>query len=621
MRTLALAAVVLLGLVVADPVHPDDDGFYDAPEDYALRAIGEILKSREVPSPLAGLTYKTAYQLMYRSVDSIGMPTYGITTVIVPTNGDGTQVVSYHQAEDASYIGCAPSYTMQMGSGDPSIQALLDFGFYVNTPDYEGPESEFTAGIQAGQSTLDSIRAVLSSGDLTGASSDARVALWGYSGGSVATGWAAQLAPQYAPDLSDNLVAGAMGGVVANVSAVAENVNGGMNSGFLPSGLFGLAAAYPELKDLFEEQLLPNGTALQSALKQCVVANLIEFYNQDIFSYFRDGHAVMYHPLMQAVFDEITMGASAPQIPFFFYNGIVDEVVPVAIVDELASDWCSAGVSIYYAKGPGLGHIDAASNAQEAVLSYLSSAVAGANTQSGCTTTTTLFSASMSHSNTPSSTIVTANVTFSSFLSSTATPSSSSVSAGLTMTCATCTGSDSAATMGPSGSATVSTGSASWINNSTKQYSQSCSSVIDTGITTTMPPVSNPWSYTGSLGLHTLTTSGAPDPTAPVSCDGGSSGASVNRHTTTVVVSCKACDSEQPKGSSTPLSGRPTPVPTADLTPDLSPVGSLAASGSVQSSPEMSDQPATILPATGSASHNSLISWELVLILAAYFVF
>ena len=51
---------------------------------------------------------------------------------------------------------------------------------------------------------LDAIRATLGSGDYLGIpnTGEARAALYGYSGGAQATGWAAQLYSTYAPELN-----------------------------------------------------------------------------------------------------------------------------------------------------------------------------------------------------------------------------------------------------------------------------------------------------------------------------------------------------------------------------------------------------------------------------------
>ena len=86
-------------------------------------------------------------------------------------------------------------------------------------------------GRQSGHGTLDSIRAILQSGNFTGVDEDAQVAMWGYSGGSLASGWAAALQPHYAPELEDNLIGAALGGFVTNITATAEATDGKLLAG------------------------------------------------------------------------------------------------------------------------------------------------------------------------------------------------------------------------------------------------------------------------------------------------------------------------------------------------------------------------------------------------------
>ncbi|WP_206685525.1 lipase family protein, partial [Escherichia coli] len=52
----------------------------------------------------------------------------------------------------------------------------------------------FAAGPEYGMTTLDSIRAALNTPS-TGLNPSSKVAMIGYSGGAIATNWAAQLAP------------------------------------------------------------------------------------------------------------------------------------------------------------------------------------------------------------------------------------------------------------------------------------------------------------------------------------------------------------------------------------------------------------------------------------------
>src|SRR5207237_1235757 len=83
------------------------------------------------------------------------------------------------------------------------MMLALQRGWAVVVSDYEGPQSAFGAARMAGHGVLDGIRAAeaLSGTGLTGAQTP--VGLWGYSGGGLATSWAAELAAGYAPDLNE----------------------------------------------------------------------------------------------------------------------------------------------------------------------------------------------------------------------------------------------------------------------------------------------------------------------------------------------------------------------------------------------------------------------------------
>lgn len=103
------------------------------------------------------------------------------------------------------------------------VTAALGRGWYVNVPDYEGPLASFTAGVMSGHATIDSVRAVLSSG-FGLAPNGTRYAMWGYSGGALASEWAAELQVQYASEL--NFAGAALGGLTPNVTSVLSAVTG-----------------------------------------------------------------------------------------------------------------------------------------------------------------------------------------------------------------------------------------------------------------------------------------------------------------------------------------------------------------------------------------------------------
>jgi alpha-beta hydrolase superfamily lysophospholipase len=102
---------------------------------------------------------------------------------------------------------------------------LLLAGFQINIPDTEGQTADFAAGPEYGYNTLDSLRAITQV-EATGISADAPVALIGYSGGAIASEWAAELAPTYAPDVADYLVGTAIGGVLVEPGHNLHYVSG-----------------------------------------------------------------------------------------------------------------------------------------------------------------------------------------------------------------------------------------------------------------------------------------------------------------------------------------------------------------------------------------------------------
>ena len=381
----------------AAPIVPSQDPFYQPPSGYENSAPGTILRSRQVPVPVAFYSFdpvnvKGAYQLLYRTTDSHGNPEAAVTTIIEPYNADPAKLVSYQTAEDAPFVNCAPSYTFELGSTDFGdgqkielllILAALNKGYYVNTPDYEGPKAAFAAGIQAGHATLDSIRAALASNKVTGLSSQARTTLWGYSGGSLASGWAAQLQPSYAPELK--IAGAALGGTVPNITSVLYTINRGPFVGLAPEGILGLSNEYPALDAYIKASLIPAKSAtFMSARSQCLITNALQFAFQDVFSYFKDGADVINNPIPQAVLAENTLGGSAPSIPIYIYKSINDELTPVADSDELVTGWCAKGATVEYLRDILSEHISLAATGAPAALDWIEDRLNNKPVQQGC---------------------------------------------------------------------------------------------------------------------------------------------------------------------------------------------------------------------------------------------
>jgi hypothetical protein len=297
---------------------------------------------------------KAVYQLLFRSTDSLGNASTAVSTVIIPHNANTTRLLSYQTAEDAAWANCAPSYTFQLnstqniGGGDTStlelllVVASLDQGWVVSVPDYEGPTASYVSGIQAGQATLDSVRAALSSGLLTGISPDVESQLWGYSGGAFATEWAAELQPSYAPEL--NFIGAAYGGVTPSIASVFLDINEGSSAGLIPTGILGLAQAYPELDTWVNQHLIPaTASYFKRALSECENYSTKDFSGQDIFSYFDVGQDLVTDPVVQSVFNATgTMGIhSTPRMPMYIYKAVGDAISNITDTDNFVEKMCA----------------------------------------------------------------------------------------------------------------------------------------------------------------------------------------------------------------------------------------------------------------------------------------
>jgi len=329
-------------------VVPAQDPFYTAPANIASYAPGQIVASRAVTLSLS--TPSNAWQISYRSDDSHGNPEMAVTTLVVPTapwTGLGTRpAVSYEIAEDSTGTQCAPSYQMASTGGageDLDLNTMLSNGWAVQDPDYEGPGSQWMAGVQAGHAVLDGIRAA-DSFLPGGLSSSTRWGLDGYSGGANATGWAAQLQPTYAPAL--HLVGVAMGGTPADPKAVATYLDGGLFSGFEFAAAWGISQAYPEAN--IPSLLNAKGEAAFTKIGggECLLSILSAFPLKQIANYANVSDPLDV-PSVAAVLAEDTLGNAKPtSAPIYDYHANTDEVVPVAQDNTLVQNWCARGASV-----------------------------------------------------------------------------------------------------------------------------------------------------------------------------------------------------------------------------------------------------------------------------------
>ncbi len=392
------------------PLPPQSDPFYQPPANLATTAPGTVLRTRSVSVAAFGLLgeqHVRAWQLLYRTTDTQGNPEATPTTVIEPTSRSPLPVrplVSYQVAEDSLGAQCAPSYQLQLGAplANPVEQAeillvtgLLERGYAVDVPDYEGPLSAYGAGVQAGHAVLDGIRATEQFGPAGLAGAATPVGMWGYSGGALATAWSSELQPSYAPEL--HVVAVAEGGVPVNVGNIALNINGGPFAGYYIGGMVGVSRAYPQLATLLQSSLNAQGQAdLVTVGTLCNTSIILDFAFHDISKDFSVANPLA-QPQAQIILAADTLGQHAPTAPTYIYQATGDEIIPIADVDGMVARYCAAGASVDYTRTTVGEHITTVVTGAPGALTWLQSRFNGGPTGNNCgnplTTSTVLTSA------------------------------------------------------------------------------------------------------------------------------------------------------------------------------------------------------------------------------------
>lgn len=378
------------------PIPPRQDPWYTAPPDWEFRQPGDVLRIRRAPGNLASaFNASETFNILYRSTDTNYRPAWAVTTLFIPKTGTHSALLSYQIPYNTPDVDASPSYSFysppaSQGLVYTDITGALSRGWYVNVPDHEGPHASFLCCVQEGHATLDSIRAVKNQFQGWSLSNNTGVALWGYSGGSVASEWAAELQVQYAPELK--IDGAALGGLVPNLtSAIPNLIHGSYFAGLIPAALLGLGTQHPFVKSYVASELHPTGSynasTFNSVLNMDILSTFTAFANQTMTNYFRSGAAFLNDPtFLNILARDTTIGEHGyPQMPLFVYKAIQDEITVVADSDAIVEQYCKARVSVLYERNTVGGHLAEETNGDARAFEWLEKVLSGMLEQSGCT--------------------------------------------------------------------------------------------------------------------------------------------------------------------------------------------------------------------------------------------
>ncbi len=384
---------------------------YTGSRPLARIAPGTVLKTRTLSYHVAGIALPVqVVQLLYRSAGALGQPTANVTSVLEPPAPSlSPRAVSYQSFYDSLNPADEPSVQI---AGDVTlgglvtdaesvvIAPLLLQGDTVIVPDTEGQTADFSSGTEYGVNTLNSIRAATNS-PLTGVTKATPVGLFGYSGGAIATDWAAQMAPSYAPDVNRQLVGAAEGGVLVDPAHNLSYVDGSsIWAGIIPMAVIGIARGFHI--DI-TPYLSSYGRQLFSTLQKASIANVLGQYPGLTFAQlvkpqYANPASI---PVLVKVENELDTGLlGSPTIPMFIGQGADgtlegtpgnkpgigpgDGVMIAGDVRTLARDFCASGTTVDYTQYDALSHITTFPVWTPAALAWLGGLFAGVQAPNDC---------------------------------------------------------------------------------------------------------------------------------------------------------------------------------------------------------------------------------------------
>ncbi|QKT08638.1 lipase [Gordonia sp. X0973] len=358
------------GIVAPDPAAlptPLPDPFYAKPANLDKTHNGDILAVRGRPTPAGFFDIRT-YQIKFRSSDSLGNPIAAITTVMVPNrhalNGP---LLSFQHVINATGLECAPSQALW--TSDPNLQireapglnVALQRGWTVAIPDHLGPRSAYGAAKLGGQITLDGIRAVRHFKPAGVAHS--RIGLAGYSGGGMATAWAAALQPTYAKDLK--LAGVAYGGVPMDLIKMAEGLGYDRPHpafGLAFAAAIGLSREYPATLPM-RAHLTGLGHTMYREMRNACTNDILRIgAMHDAKQVATGGRQLFDDKAGRRVVEEnsLVYYRGVPKTPVFEWHSPTDVLIPVASIDATNHRYCRAGTPLVSLLTPSPDHMSAA---------------------------------------------------------------------------------------------------------------------------------------------------------------------------------------------------------------------------------------------------------------------
>lgn len=349
------------------PSEPGSVRFYETPGAKDSGEPGEIIAQE--PITLDGLDGE-GRRVTYASTTPRGDIVHVTGVLIVPAGADaagGLPVAVWGHPTVGVGTQCAPS--LEQPFGLDGAQLLLDAGFIVAAPDYDGLGSEGThpylVGESEGRSMLDIARAAGAEGG------GGVVVTWGHSQGGHAALWARSIAADYAPDLDLRATAAA---------APPTDLSAFLDAGFTDPLILPITAqtavAWGDVHENADLSPLGTDAAVEGAaeaLTTCIVdlaAVTGGVEPNEIWAAGPDDVA-NWGELTAANSVDSGLGGGA----VFLSHGAADTVVPIAGTMALAEALCAKGDPVAYRTDASWTHGTSYTESRDEMLAWMIAAV------------------------------------------------------------------------------------------------------------------------------------------------------------------------------------------------------------------------------------------------------
>ncbi|TQF75250.1 lipase [Rhodococcus spelaei] len=345
---------------------PLGEPFFDEyPPELPGMANGQVIEARDVTATARQLLrapMREVRQFKVRTTDAVGAPAFATASLVVPATpwpGPGPRPVLVNNVPiNGLGRACTPSYTLAYGLTPstnpiellrPVTSMAEERGYAVLVPDHEGPRMAYGEPFVAGHAILDTIRGMRNLYPAEFGTS--KLAMMGYSGGSIATHGAFKLMNSYAPELAGDIVGAALGGVPADFEMLTRTMDGNLAGGLFLAALFGISRERAEILPLANH--LAQRLGVSKLKDQCSSVLSLAGIPGIPAEALANVKQALDSPVAHELYQKLKMADLTSGTPLYIYAGGQEFWIPALGGRNLYEEQCGHGVRAVYRQVPG----------------------------------------------------------------------------------------------------------------------------------------------------------------------------------------------------------------------------------------------------------------------------